>query len=51
MSKKLEDIELNYSQPKVYSQPKIYSLGSIDQVQSYYQGRYIEGPNERYWYS
>ncbi len=34
-----------------YYQPELYSFGSIEQVQSYYQGAYLEGPDSQYWYS
>lgn len=45
MPKKLESVRLTYSRPK------IYSFGSINKVQSSVQGRYVEGPDPRLYYS
>lgn len=33
-----------------YRQPEVYSLGSLEKVQSYYDGYYSDGPSSSYWY-
>lgn len=34
----------------LYHQPEVYSLGSLEQVQAYYQGRFIDGADRAYYY-
>ncbi|MBH8566120.1 hypothetical protein I8748_28850 [Nostoc sp. CENA67] len=34
-----------------YRQPEIYSLGSLEQVQAFYRGTLVDGPNSAYYYS
>ncbi len=36
--------------PRTYRRPEIYSLGSLEQVQAYYHGRFRDGPRSSYWY-
>ncbi len=33
-----------------YRQPEVYSLGSLEKVQSYYEGPYYDGPSYTYYY-
>lgn len=33
-----------------YHEPRIHSLGYLEQVESYYNGNYYDGPNSYYWY-
>jgi hypothetical protein len=40
----------NTSKRLPYRQPEVYSLGSLEQVQSYYEGSYYDGPNSWYYY-
>jgi hypothetical protein len=34
-----------------YRQPEIYSLGSLEQVQAYYEGNMVDGPDTAYYYN
>lgn len=34
-----------------YRQPEVYSLGSLEQVQAYYDGERLDGPSPAYYYS
>ena len=33
-----------------YREPTIYSLGYLEQVESYYNGAYYDGPHSSYYY-
>lgn len=35
---------------RTYRQPQVHSFGSLEQVQSYYNGSYYDGPESSYWY-
>jgi hypothetical protein len=34
-----------------YRKPEIYSLGSLEQVQAYYEGNMVDGPDSVYYYN
>ena len=34
-----------------YHQPKVYSLGSLEQVQAYFEGTTIDGADRAYFYN
>jgi hypothetical protein len=33
-----------------YASPEIFELGSLDKVESFYQGNYVDGPQSPYYY-
>ena len=33
-----------------YHEPIVYSLGSVEKIESYYNGSYYDGPNSSYYY-
>ena len=35
----------------IYHKPKVHLLRNVKEIQSYYTGKYLEGPSSQYWYS
>jgi hypothetical protein len=34
-----------------YRKPEVYALGTLEQIQAYYEGNMVDGPDTAYYYN